>query len=507
MEAAHTPDAAGPDLRRRLTVILAADVAGYSRLVAEDEEDTLHRFNRAAEIFAACVSKHHGRVFNTAGDAILAEFPSALDATRCAIDFQEANNAAQDALPPPRQIRFRIGIATGDVVVTEAGDLLGDPVNVAARLESIAAPGGICISEDVRSHVLNKIRLNVIDLGEQKLRNIPRAIRAFKLVPPGADDSVPGEPRRRLALRRPRAWAAVGLAIVAAAALVLGTRSTWHTRPQWFMAQGSSSGASTRAFDPRLVPLVTDRVRANLADFPRQPDFKAIAISHIGWGVASGAADVVGAEREAIERCKKRDQKGECRIYAVGNDVVWPALPLPAPADLRAEPLDLALSAADVGGIKGMPSAAGLEAFLTERDHKALAISDVGFSAIANRPDRAEAVRLAVERCSDFSRAACLLVAVDGFLTVRIPRAYRAVRPYALAADAEMSEADRRAVGAIYAGPDWRALVRGGAGRWYAVSGVETETTAVEQALQACRGEDSDCRLRAVGNFRVDDRR
>jgi len=503
MEPAQTPQAAGQAMRRRLTVILAADVAGYSRLVADDEDDTLQRFARAAAAFSALVSKHHGRVFNTAGDAILAEFPSALDATRSALAFQDANNAEQNPLPPARQMRFRIGIALGDVVLGENGDLLGDSVNVAARLERIAEPGGICISEDVRSHVADKLRLPLVDLGEQKLHNIPRAVRAFKL-PTAHGTPAPSERRIWFGWRSPRLWAVCGLAVAAIVALAVATRPQWFV-PQ-FTVQGWGSGASAaRPFDANLVPLVTDRVRAAMADFDRQPDFKAIAISHSGWGVASGAADAVSAEREAIDRCKKRDQKGDCRIYAVGGKVVWPPLPLPSGADLRVEPLDTALNPADAAGIRGMPSAAGLEAFLNERDHKALAISEAGFSSIANRADRAEAVRLAVERCSDFSRAACLLVSVDGFLTVQIPRAYRAVRPYTLAGEKEMSDADRSAIEPIYAGRDWRALVRGGAGHWYAVGDRRSETAAAEDALRACRAAERDCSLRAVGNFRVEE--
>jgi class 3 adenylate cyclase len=503
MEPAPTPQTADQPMRRRLTVILAADVAGYSRLVAEAEEETLTRFKQAETMFARLVAQHHGRIFNTAGDAILAEFPSALDATRCAIDVQAANNAEQDPLPAARQLRFRIGIATGDVLVTHEGDLLGDSVNIAARLEGIAEPGGICISEDVRTHVANKIRLDVVDLGEQTLRNIPRPIRAFKLVPAG--QTAPGSVRRR---GLPVAgWALGALACVAAAVLVGMNAPRWFARPQLFTMQGSRGGESkSRAFDASAVPLVTDRVRANLADFDRQPDFKAIAISHIGWGVASGAADAVSAEREAIDRCKRRDPKGDCKIYAVGKVVVAPPLPLPAAADLRGDPLDLPLTAAAVAGIKGMPTAAGLEAFIAERDHKALGISEVGFSAIANRPDRAEVVRLVTERCSDFSRTACLLVAVDGFLTVRIPHAYRAVRPYTLAGDTEMSEGDRREVAKIYAGRDWRALVRGASQRWYAVSDMDSETAAVEGAFRACRAAEADCSLHAVGNFRVEER-
>ena len=169
-------------MRRTLTVILASDVAGYSRLVADREEETIHRFRQAAAMFADLVKKYQGVVFNTAGDAILAKFDSAVDATRCAIDIQDANNAQNVSVAEQERLLFRIGIAIGDVLVAENGDLLGDGVNIAARLENIAEPGGICISDDVRTQILNKIRVDALDLGDQNLRNIPRAIRAFKLI-------------------------------------------------------------------------------------------------------------------------------------------------------------------------------------------------------------------------------------------------------------------------------------------------------------------------------------
>jgi class 3 adenylate cyclase len=489
-------------MRRRLTVILASDIAGYSRLVAEDEEDTVYRFRRAASVFADLVTQHQGRVFNTAGDAILAEFDSAVDATRCAIDFQDANNAQNSAAAEGRRLLFRIGIAIGDVLVADNGDLLGDAVNIAARLEGIAEPGGICISEDIRIHVLNKIRLNLIDLGEQNLRNIPRTIRAFKLLP---NTQAPPAPQARqrpaLALRWPGARMASALAL----AVIMLAIAVGYFR---LFPNGVSSNPAeaTRLFDPAGVPMVSDRVRGNLANFNQLPDFKAIAISHIGWGIASGAPDLASAEREAIDRCKQRDQRGGCRIYALGTKVVLPQLSLPLAADLHVVPLNIPLAPADVSGIKGMPSPAGLDAFLKAKDHKALAVSGFGFSSMTDRPEQEEAIRLAVERCSDFSHAACLLVSVDGFLTVRIPQSHRAVRPYTLASDPEMTEADKQQIGAIYAGKDWRALARGGSKRWYAVSDTESEAAAVDRALKTCRAAESECSLHAVGNFRVDDK-
>ena len=132
-------------MKRKIAAIMAADVAGYSRLVAEDEEETLRRLAAYREVFDDFIAKAAGRIFSTAGDAVLAEFSSAVEAVRCAIDVQESLRTRNLAYPPSRQMSFRIGITIGDVVERE-GDLLGDGVNIAARLEGIAPVGGICVS-------------------------------------------------------------------------------------------------------------------------------------------------------------------------------------------------------------------------------------------------------------------------------------------------------------------------------------------------------------------------
>jgi len=492
--------AASEDLRRKLTVILASDVAGYSRLVGADEEGTVRRFRAAAAAFAGLVQQYQGRIFNTAGDAILAEFASAVDATRCAIAIQDANNARNAAVPPERRIVFRIGLAIGDVVVGETGDLLGDAVNIAARLEGIADPGGICASEDVLTHVQNKIPLGATDLGKQSLKNIARPIRAFKIAPAGQNAGALLTDSRSTDSKSTFSPKLRVLAAAAAAAAVLAALLIWTLQP--FSPRPVPVAVGT-PFDAATVPLVTDRVRSALADFAREPSFKAIAISRIGWGVASGARDTVSAEREALDRCRKRDQKGDCRIYALGNRVVWPPLRLPLPADLHAESLNAPLVPSELAAIKGMPNAAGLQAYLAEGNHKALAISDSGFSSMKDRETQAEAIRLAVERCSDFARAPCLLVSVDGFLSVRVPAGHGAVRPFTLAGESEMSEADKQRIGRIYGGKDWRALARGASTRWYAVNEMASESAAVDGVLKACHAAEQDCKLWAIGNFRV----
>ncbi|MBV8120375.1 MAG: adenylate/guanylate cyclase domain-containing protein [Alphaproteobacteria bacterium] len=173
-------EAALSGLERKLAVILAADVAEYSRLMAEDEERTLQTFRGHQGVFEKLVQLHRGRVFNTAGDAILAEFSSAVEAVRCATEIQAALRTRNDQLPSERQVNFRIGVNLGDVMV-QGGDLLGDGVNVAARLQAVAEPGGICISGSVYDQVLNKLSLSFKPLGELNYKNLPQPVRTFAI--------------------------------------------------------------------------------------------------------------------------------------------------------------------------------------------------------------------------------------------------------------------------------------------------------------------------------------
>ena len=167
-------------MKRKIAAILAADVVGYSRLVAEDEEEALRRLASYRAVFDDFVGRSGGRIFNTAGDAVLAEFQSAVDAVRCAVDLQETLRARNTAYPPSRHMNFRIGITIGDVVERE-GDLLGDGVNIAARLELMAPAGGICLSRSVYEAVANKLSAKFTDLGRQQLKNIPDPVHAYTI--------------------------------------------------------------------------------------------------------------------------------------------------------------------------------------------------------------------------------------------------------------------------------------------------------------------------------------
>jgi adenylate cyclase len=168
-------------VERRLAAIFAGDVAGYSRLMGVDEEGTLARLNaHRREFLDPKISEHRGRIVKRTGDGILIEFASAVDAARCAVEMQRGMTQRNALKPPEKRIELRIGIHVGDII-TEEGDIYGDGVNIAARLEGIAQPGGICISDDAYRQVRGKLDASFEDGGEQELKNIARPVRVYWL--------------------------------------------------------------------------------------------------------------------------------------------------------------------------------------------------------------------------------------------------------------------------------------------------------------------------------------
>jgi len=164
---------------RRLVAILAADVVGYSRLMGADEEGTHERLKaHFRELVDPKIAEHRGRIVKNTGDGMLAEFSSVVDAVRCAVEVQRGMIDREPDVPEERRIRFRIGVNLGDVIV-ESGDIYGDGVNIAARLEGLAAPGGICISGTVRDHIGDRLPYAFEDLGEQNVKNIARPVRVY----------------------------------------------------------------------------------------------------------------------------------------------------------------------------------------------------------------------------------------------------------------------------------------------------------------------------------------
>jgi adenylate cyclase len=169
-----------PELERRLAAILAADVEGYSRLMHGDEEATMATLSARRALVDELIARHRGRIANTAGDSVLAEFVSVLDAVRCAMEIQAALQSANEGEPEERRMRFRIGVNVGDVMVKD-DDIFGDGVNVAARLEGLVKGGEICVSRGVHDHLRHRGGMVFEDLGEQLVKNIAHPIRAFRL--------------------------------------------------------------------------------------------------------------------------------------------------------------------------------------------------------------------------------------------------------------------------------------------------------------------------------------
>ena len=168
-------------MERRLTAILAADVVGYSRLMGLDEAGTLSTLKtHRRELTDGRIAKHQGRIVKLTGDGMLVEFPSVVNAVACAADIQRGMRERNVDVPEDRRIEFRIGVNLGDIIF-EDNDIFGDGVNIAARLEGIAQPGGIAVSASVRDHVGDRLDLTFEDMGEQTLKNIARPVRVFQV--------------------------------------------------------------------------------------------------------------------------------------------------------------------------------------------------------------------------------------------------------------------------------------------------------------------------------------
>ena len=231
---------------RRLTAILAADVAGYSRLMGADEEGTHERLRaHLGELICPKISEHRGRIVKTTGDGLLAEFASVVDAVRCAAEIQRGMIDRKPEVPEERRIRFRIGVNLGDVIV-EGEDIFGNGVNVAARLEALAEPGGICVSRVVRDQVRDRLDYTFEDLGEQQVKNIARPVRVYAL----RSDSIAGLPMASVSPITPTSQplAAPRLSIV-----VLPFTNLSDDREQQYFADGITEDLTTDL--SRLAPM------------------------------------------------------------------------------------------------------------------------------------------------------------------------------------------------------------------------------------------------------------
>src|SRR5689334_21052227 len=207
--------------RRKLAAILSADAVGFSRRMHEDETGTLVRLRSCRGIIDRLVAGHDGRVVGSAGDSVLADFPSIVEALTCAVDTQRALRERNAALPPEHRLEFRVGVNLGDVIV-EGEDIYGDGVNVAARLQQLAEPGGVLVSRTVHDHVRGKLDLAFEPLGEHRVKNIPEPVAVFRACLDGPRPSASGLPKRPLSRVR---LATAALLLLAGAVIVF-----WLTR-------------------------------------------------------------------------------------------------------------------------------------------------------------------------------------------------------------------------------------------------------------------------------------
>jgi class 3 adenylate cyclase len=535
-------------MKRKIAAIFAADIAGYSRLVAEDEEETLRRLASYRQVTDDFIAKSGGRIFNTAGDAVLAEFPSAVEAVRCAIDIQESLRTRNMAYPPSRQMSFRIGITIGDVVERD-GDLLGDGVNIAARLEGLAEVGGICISRAVHEQVANKLSVQFADIGEQEVKNIPTPVHAYMVAmrredgtytTPQAKKKAPPPAHAAPAWIWPLVVAVVCLTAIGVAGFLYLTKlempggsktsssasNVPAPAPSATPAPAPASGGnaapppsppipSGERFAAETVPFVPDRTRLLLAnEYASAADYKAFALNANGNNFfATAQPNEEAAKNAALEQCQKRADATttprKCELYAVGNTMVYPHGRPPAPPlpwirhDASTEK---PFAAKDVPIVRETGKARIENVYPSARKSKTLAIGPGGaFFFMTGTDTIEESARRILETCGAVVGVPCMIVAADDAFVVPVPTTlkaigfFRADRNPSIAADARDDLARKLAD----ASSGWNAVAVGTSGRPGLGLKASSEQNAVNDALGNCVKRDTDCHIIAIGPFTV----
>ncbi|RXG93809.1 adenylate/guanylate cyclase domain-containing protein [Bradyrhizobium zhanjiangense] len=548
-------------MKRKIAAIFAADIAGYSRLVAEDEEETLRRLASYREVVDDFIARSGGRIFNTAGDAVLAEFPSAVDAVRCAIDIQESLRTRNMAYPPSRQMSFRIGITIGDVVERD-GDLLGDGVNIAARLEGLAEVGGICVSRAVHEQVANKLSVQFADIGAQEVKNIPTPVHAYMVAMRREDGSYAKpqlkKPASKLAAAPVWMWplvvavvsiVAIGVSgflyntklkqtasIAAPPAAMSGAAPTANAAATSLMptqmaktlmtppnadaamapmpAPSRSASPISGKFSAESVPFINERVRNYLAgDYSAAADYKAFALNVGGFtGSALNQPNEEAARNMAVEQCQKRADAAQsprrCELYAVGNTVVYthgrPPMP-PQPFVRHDAMTERPFVSKDFPMVRD-PQKVRLEnMFVPAAKSRSVALGPGGqYFMVLGAASADDAARRSLESCGAIAGVACLVVAVDDNFVVPIPTLFRITGFFNAASNASiMADARGEVMHKLTDAMGWNAVAVGTAGRPGLGLRAADEQTAVNSALADCAKRDSDCHVIAIGPFRV----
>lgn len=542
-------------MKRKIAAIFAADIAGYSRLVAEDEEETLRRLASYRQVTDDFIARSGGRIFNTAGDAVLAEFPSAVESVRCAIDIQESLRTRNMAYPPSRQMAFRIGITIGDVVERD-GDLLGDGVNIAARLEGLAEVGGICISRAVHEQVANKLSVQFADIGAQEVKNIPTPVHAYRVAMRRDDGSYATpqvrKPAKAQTAAQPNWMWPVAVTVISLAAIgvggflyLTGLETSAQSKvavpisapgPASSAVATVSPAASSAAAAPapaavaaqpslphaissdRLaagVPFISDKARATLvSDYSPAAGFKAFAVNVGGFSAfVTAQPSEEAAKSAAVEQCQKRADTAQsprkCELYAVGESVVYAhgRPPMPPMPWLRHDVATEQPFVAKNTPLAREASMGRLEnVYVPARKNKALALGPGGALFFLIALDSVEeAVRRALESCGGIAGVPCTIVALNDHFVVPIPTSlkvtgfFKAAGHPAISADARADVARRLAD----APSGWSAVATGASGRPGLGLKAATEQAAVDAALADCGKRDGNCQVIAIGPFTV----
>jgi class 3 adenylate cyclase len=549
-------------MKRKIAAIFAADIAGYSRLVAEDEEETLRRLAAYRAVTDDFIVKAGGRIFNTAGDAVLAEFSSAVEAVRCAIDIQESLRTRNMAYPASRQMHFRIGITIGDVVERD-GDLLGDGVNIAARLEGLAEVGGICVSRAVHEQVANKLSVQFADIGAQEVKNIPTPVHAF-MVAMRREDGTYATPHFKKPAVKPAAgphwlWPVVVLVVCLVAIgvggflyftkleLAIGTKevamagATAAASPSPSVPSPSVAAViarpapakepstavppptpssppivvSTEKFAAVNVPFISDRARAALAnEYAPASDFKAFSLNLGGFSAfVTGQPGEEAAKSAAVEQCQKRADAAQsprkCELYAVGDTVVYvpgkPPLP-PLPWIRRDPSTERPFLAKDVPLARDSSKSRLETLYVPARKTKAIALGPGGvYFFLAALDTVEEALRRTLESCGAIAGVPCMIVALDDAFAVPVPTNMKAIGFFkpsnnpSIAVEAR-DEVTRKLADAT---SGWNVVAVGAAGRPGLGLKGASEQNAINDALGNCTKHDSDCHVIAIGPFMV----
>jgi class 3 adenylate cyclase len=537
-------------MKRKIAAIFAADIAGYSRLVAEDEEETLRRLASYRQVTDDFIARSGGRIFNTAGDAVFAEFPSAVEAVRCAIDIQESLRTRNMAYPPSRQMSFRIGITIGDVVERD-GDLLGDGVNIAARLESLAEVGGICISRAVHEQVANKLSVRFADIGAQEVKNIPTPVHAY-MVAMRREDGSYSAPQVK---KKPAAAAASPnwmwpAAVVCIVAIGVGGLLYFAKMEMPQGSKGSASasddgakmslspiapipssvpataapappppasppGALSEKFAAETVPFVSDRTRLALSnEYAAAADHKAFALNVTGiYAIATSQQNEELAKTAALEQCQKKadaiQSPRKCELYAVGNAVVYPhgKPPLPPLPWIRHDPsTEKPYVTRDMPLVRDSGKTRLESYYVPGKKTKSVAVSPGGqFIPVVGAERIEDSARRSLESCGAIAGVPCMIVAIDDVFVVPVPTTskvtgfFQAAGSSSIAADAR-DDVSRKLMDAS---SGWNAVAVGVARRPGLALKAASEQNAVNEALGNCIKHDSDCRVIAIGPFSV----